>query len=55
MAVSSSRSAVRVRAAGDAPDRLAGPVEEAVRDCLDGARVKVTVRTTRVREEGAVQ
>lgn len=55
VAVSSSRSAVRVRVASDAPDRLAGPVEEAVRDRLDGARVKVTVRTTRVREEGAVQ
>jgi hypothetical protein len=53
VSVAATRTAVRVRAAADHPDQVAGPVEEAVRARLAGAQVKVTVRTHRLPSEGA--
>jgi hypothetical protein len=48
-----SRSTVKVRAAAEHPADVAAAVEQAVTDRLDGAEVRVSVRTTRYRPEGA--
>lgn len=53
VSVAATRTTVRVRAAADRPEEVAGPLEEAVRARLAGAQVKVTVRTHRLPSEGA--
>jgi hypothetical protein len=53
VSVSGSPSAVRVRAGAEHPDGVAAAVEEAVRSRLDGADVRLSVRTHRYRPEGA--
>ena len=54
VSVSASATAVRLRAAAERPDAGRSAVEEAVTARLDGADVKVSVRTHRFRPEGAV-
>jgi hypothetical protein len=53
VSVSGSRSTVKVRAAAEHPDTVAPAVQEAVSSRLEGADVRVSVRTTRYRPEGA--
>ena len=53
VSVTGSRSAVKVRAAAERPEDVADAVQEAVASRLAGADVRVSVRTTRYRPEGA--
>ncbi len=53
VSVGGSRSAVKVRAAAEHPDDVGPAVDQAVTSRLDGAEVRVSVRTTRYRPEGA--
>lgn len=53
VSVAASRSAVKVRAAAEHPEHVTEPVQEAVASRLAGADVRVSVRTTRYRPEGA--
>ena len=54
VSVSASATAVKLRAAAEQPDQIASAVEQAVTARLDGADVRVSVRTQRFRPEGAV-